>query len=127
MAKPETMQLTRVTEAIEIPYGTRVMVPMGTTVTITQALGDTYTVNAARVVMRADGEGDRYVNDHGPSLRALYDLEDPKRSRFIHSSGQSGLVFSPHYADLLRPWTEVRYLPLWPQQAPRDVLQLQAR
>jgi len=89
--------------------------------------GDTYTVNAARVVLRADGEGDRYVNDHGPSLRALYDLEDPKRSRFIHSSGQSGLVFSPHYADLLRPWTEVRYLPLWPQKAPRDVLQLQAR
>ena len=60
MAKPETIQLTRVTEAIEIPYGTRVMVPMGTTVTITQALGDTYTVKTADgyLVRIADKDAD---------------------------------------------------------------------
>jgi probable FeS assembly SUF system protein SufT len=60
MAKPETVKLTRVTEAIEIPYGTRVMVPAGTEVRITQALGDTYTVQTSDgyLVRIADKDAD---------------------------------------------------------------------
>jgi probable FeS assembly SUF system protein SufT len=60
MAKAETVKLTRVTEAIEIPYGTKVMVPAGTEVTITQALGDTYTVKTAEgyLVRIADRDAD---------------------------------------------------------------------
>jgi probable FeS assembly SUF system protein SufT len=60
MAKAETVKLTRVTEAIEIPYGTKVMVPAGTEVTITQAMGDTYTVKTADgyLVRIADRDGD---------------------------------------------------------------------
>jgi penicillin G amidase len=87
--------------------------------------GDTFTINAARVNQRADATtGERYLNEHGPSLRALYDVADPSKSRFMHASGQSGLPWSSHYRDMLVPWSRVEDLPLWPEagQAPKAVL-----
>lgn len=78
--------------------------------------GDTYTVNATRVNLKADPlSGERYLNEHGPSLRAVYDLADPRRSRFMHSTGQSGLPFSTLYRSFLKPWSEVAYVPVWGQ------------
>lgn len=89
--------------------------------------GDTFTVNAARVSFRTDSTtGERYLNEHGPSLRALYDVADPARSRFIHSGGQSGLPFSPHYRDFVERWANVEYVPLWPQAPAAAVLTLAA-
>lgn len=86
--------------------------------------GDTFTVNVARVGLRADGTtGERYLNEHGPSLRALYDVGDPGRSRFMHSTGQSGILFSPWYRNFVAPWAATRYVPLWPAaDAPRRTL-----
>ena len=53
--------------------------------------GDTYTVNVSRVSLKPDATtGELYLDEHGPSLRALYDLGDPAQSRFMHSTGQSG-------------------------------------
>jgi penicillin amidase len=75
--------------------------------------GDTYSVNVARVRLTPDWAGALYTDDHGPSLRALYDLGDPLRSRVMISTGQSGLPWSRQYRDLLQPWLEVKYLPLW--------------
>lgn len=76
--------------------------------------GDTYTVNVGRVGLKPDPTtGELYLDEHGPSMRALYDLADPGRSRFMFSSGQSGLFFSPHYRDLLPRWRAVEDLPLW--------------
>lgn len=87
--------------------------------------GDTYTVNVSRVNLRADRTtGERYLNEHAASLRALYDLRDPLQSRFMHSSGQSGLPWSRHYRSFLEPWARVQYRPLWPapEVAPEAVL-----
>lgn len=76
--------------------------------------GDTFTVNASRVALRPDATtGELYLNEHGPSLRAIYDLGDPGNSRFIHSSGQSGNVFSGWYASFVKPWAGVKDVPLW--------------
>ena len=76
--------------------------------------GDTYTVNVSRVNLRPDPTtGERYLDEHGPSLRALYDLGDPARSRVMHSTGQSGNPFSPHYRDFVERWRNVDYVPLW--------------
>jgi penicillin amidase len=76
--------------------------------------GDTYTVNAARVNLKPDPTtGERYLDEHGPSLRALYDLGDPARSQVMHSTGQSGIVFSPLYRSFVEPWRRVEYVPLW--------------
>jgi probable FeS assembly SUF system protein SufT len=44
MTEAGPIQLTRPVEAIEIPYGTRVMLPAGAEVRITQSLGGSYTV-----------------------------------------------------------------------------------
>ena len=45
------------------------------------------------------------------SQRAIYDLADPSRSRFMHPTGQSGHPFHPHYADYIDAWLETRYHP----------------
>ena len=83
--------------------------------------GDTYTVNVSRVGLRPDPTtGELYLDEHGPSLRALYDLGDPARSRVMQSTGQSGIVFSPLYRDFVEPWARVDYVPLWSAPAVVD-------
>ena len=54
-----------------------------------------------------------YLDEHGAGLRALYDLADPRRSRIMLSSGQSGLAFSGQYRNFLQPWSRVEFVPLW--------------
>ncbi|MCK6424889.1 MAG: penicillin acylase family protein [Burkholderiaceae bacterium] len=84
--------------------------------------GDAHSVNATRVNLNpGPARPLTYASEHGPSLRALYDLADPSRSQVIHSTGQSGLFFSPHYRDFAEDWAAVRYRPLWapPGQTPR--------
>ncbi len=88
--------------------------------------GDTHTVNVSRVGLRPDAStGELFLNEHAASLRALYDVADQAQSRVVHSSGQSGIVFSPLYRSLVEPWRAVRYVPLWPQGAPAHVLVIQ--
>jgi penicillin G amidase len=87
--------------------------------------GDTYTVNVSRVTLRADPTtGEHYLDEHGPSLRALYDVGDPARSRFMQSTGQSGIVFSPLYSAFVDRWREVKDVPVWASGEPRHVLKL---
>ena len=76
--------------------------------------GDTYTVNVGRVGVKPDATtGELYLNEHAPSLRAIYDLGDPSQSRVMHSSGQSGLPWMPHYRSFAPDWARVDYVPLW--------------
>lgn len=54
------------------------------------------------------GDGDNpFINVHAASYRGLFDLADLDRSTFIHSTGQSGNVFSRHYSDYARRWANV--------------------
>jgi penicillin amidase len=89
--------------------------------------GDTHTVNVSRVNLRPDKlTGDLFHSDHGPSLRALYDLADPAHSRVMTSTGQSGNPFSAHFRSFVQPWAAVKYRPLWPEPgAPSRVLVVQ--
>jgi len=85
--------------------------------------GDTHTVNVSRVGLRPDAStGELFLNEHAASLRALYDVADPTQSRVMHSSGQSGIFFSPLYRSFVEPWRAVQYVPLWPRGAPSAVL-----
>lgn len=72
--------------------------------------GDTYTVNVGRYNLRDEKEP--FVSHHAASLRALYDLSNLENSRFIHSTGQSGNVFSPLYRNFVQRWADVSYLPM---------------
>jgi penicillin amidase len=88
--------------------------------------GDTYTVNVSRVLFKPDPTtGEFYLDEHGPSLRALYDVADPKNSRFMQSTGQSGLPWSKWYSTFVEPWTTVDYVPLWHDEPPMATLTLE--
>ncbi len=85
--------------------------------------GDTFTVNVSRVSLRPEvTTGELYLDEHGPSFRALYDLGDPSKSRFMHSSGQSGIVFSPLYSSFVNRWREVKDVPVWGGEAKRTLV-----
>jgi penicillin amidase len=72
--------------------------------------GDTFTINVGRHNLR--NEAAPFTNHHAASLRALYDLSNLENSRFIHSTGQSGNVFSPLYRNYSQRWVDVAYLPM---------------
>jgi penicillin amidase len=94
----------------------------------TPSAGDTYTVNASRVSLRADvTTGELYLDEHGPGMRALYDLGDPRKSRIIHSTGQSGLTFSLQYRHFVPRWAHGGYVPLWGDGRRGQVLELVPR
>ena len=77
--------------------------------------GDTYTVNVSRVGLKPDAAtGELFLSEHGPSLRGLYDLADRSRSRVVHSTGQSGIPWSPLYRSFSAPWQAVQGVPLFP-------------
>lgn len=69
--------------------------------------GSGATVNAA-----SHGGGRSFAANSIPTYRQILDLADWDQSQFIIPPGQSGHVASPHYADLLEEYLNVRYRPL---------------
>ena len=105
-----------------------------------QALGDSpvafifnrgpFAVNGGREIVNASGVsfGQAYPDDPGdpapklvsifqsrggPSLRQIVDLSDLDASHFIHTTGQSGLPYHPHYDDMIQPWLNIEFAPMW--------------
>jgi penicillin amidase len=72
--------------------------------------GDSYTVNVGR--NRLDDNARPFANVHAASLRAIYDLANLENSLYIHSGGQSGNVFSPHYKSFTQAWARGEYIPM---------------
>jgi penicillin amidase len=48
-----------------------------------------------------------------PSLRQIIDLSNLNASRFIHTTGESGLPTNPHYDDMIDRWRNIQYAPMW--------------
>jgi penicillin G amidase len=48
-----------------------------------------------------------------PSLRQIVDLSDLNASRYIHTTGESGLPTSSHYDDFIDKWRNIQYVPMW--------------
>jgi penicillin amidase len=69
--------------------------------------GDTYCVNVGHYYIR--DEARPFANRHAPSLRAIYDFSDLDKSLFMHSTGQSGNILSPWYANYAERWARVEY------------------
>ena len=85
--------------------------------------GDTYTVNYSRVGIKPDvTTGELYLDESGTSFRGLFDLGDPSQSRFMFSSGQSGIVFSPLYSRFVEPWRKVQDVPVWGGETVRTLV-----
>ncbi|MGQ9369958.1 penicillin acylase family protein [Azospirillum sp. A39] len=47
-----------------------------------------------------------FAHVHGAGYRAVYDLADLARSRFVIATGQSGNPFSPHWGDFVERWRD---------------------
>jgi penicillin amidase len=69
--------------------------------------GDNYTLNRGKTEL-ADEQP--FVNRHGSSYRAIYDLADLDRSLFIQTTGQSGNPMSPFYRSFAERWAKVEYI-----------------
>ena len=53
-----------------------------------------------------------------PSMRAIYDLSNLSHSVTVHTTGQSGHAYHPHYIDMANLWANNQYYEmLWDQQA----------
>ena len=51
-----------------------------------------------------------------PSMRMIVDLGDLTNSLMMHTTGQSGHAYHPHYIDMADPWRLIEYHPmLWEQ------------
>jgi penicillin G amidase len=53
-----------------------------------------------------------YACTHSVSYRQIIDLGDVRHARAAMPPGNSGHPGSPHYTDLLEPWSRVEYFPL---------------
>ncbi len=58
-----------------------------------------------------------YAAVHGSGYRAIYDLGDPNKSIYIASTGQSGNIYSPYYANLTPRWAKGEYLQMTTDRA----------
>jgi penicillin amidase len=60
---------------------------------------------------------DPFVIDWLPSQRMIVDLNDISNSISIHTTGQSGHAYHPHYIDMADLWRKIYYHPmLWTRQ-----------
>ena len=84
--------------------------------------GDAFTVNVGRPVL--NNPKSPYQANHAPSLRAIYDLNDPEQSVFMFPTGQSGWVQSNQYRNLSKAWSDNALIPLRmkPGQVSREIL-----
>jgi penicillin amidase len=58
--------------------------------------------------------GNPYAVNSVPSQRQIVDLGDFSRSLSMHTTGQSGHAYHPHYDDMINPWRNIEYHPmLW--------------
>jgi penicillin G amidase len=87
-----------------------------------QTAGDTYSINVGHFFIR--DEARPFANRHAASMRAIYDLADLDRSLFMQSTGQSGNVLSPWYANFAERWAKVEYIAI---PASREAIAAQHR
>ena len=74
------------------------------------ASGGPFTVNRGRY--QISDERVRFVQTHGSTFRAIYDLSDLDRSLYIQVPGQSGNPLSPDFDNFVQPWQDVEYIPM---------------
>jgi penicillin amidase len=62
--------------------------------------------------------GESFEVDDLPSMRMIVDLGDLRNSLTVHTTGQSGHAYHPHYDDMAPLWASGEYYPmLWDEQA----------
>ncbi len=64
---------------------------------------------------------DGYATNWLPSMRMIVDLGNLDHSLSVHTTGQSGHAYHPHYADLAPLWAGLQYYPMrWEDASVRE-------
>lgn len=74
-------------------------------------------------ILNANGwnSGNPFKVTSVPSMRMIVDLDQLGNSITMHTTGQSGHPYHPHYRDMIDPWREVQYHPmLWERDSIED-------
>lgn len=62
--------------------------------------------------------GESFQTDWLPSMRMIVDLGNLDNSLTVHTTGQSGHAYHPHYIDMADLWRNIQYYPmLWSEQS----------
>lgn len=77
--------------------------------------GNGHTVNNA--YYRLDQPFDTVA---GSSFRMVVDLSDMTHASAMNTTGQSGRPLTTHYDDMVQPWADVEYHPIWMEE--EDIL-----
>ncbi len=79
-----------------------------------------YPVGGSEAVVDATGWSviDGYQTNWLPSMRMIVDMSNLNNSVTVHTTGESGHAYNPHYADMVPMWVNIKYYSmLWDQQA----------
>ncbi len=77
-----------------------------------------FQVGGGEAIVDATGwsVNDGYETNWLPSMRMIVDMSDLANSVTVHTTGESGHAYNPHYADMSPLWAQVSYYPmLWDQ------------
>lgn len=74
-----------------------------------------FPVGGGEAIINATGWSviDGYETNWLPSMRMIVDLGDLDNSLTVHTTGQSGHAFDPHYADMAPMWANIEYYPMF--------------
>jgi penicillin amidase len=79
-----------------------------------------FRVNGGEAIVNATGWNATkgYVVDWLPSMRMIVDLGNLSNSVSVHTTGESGHAYNPHYIDMADLWRNIQYYPmLWDEQS----------
>lgn len=81
-----------------------------------------YPTSGGSSIVNATGWGlGSYEVGSVPSMRMIVDLSNLQNSLTIHTTGQSGHAYHPHYNDMVDPWRKIEYNPMhWERAAIED-------
>ncbi|HJS17288.1 MAG TPA: penicillin acylase family protein [Anaerolineales bacterium] len=79
-----------------------------------------YPTGGGEAIVNATGwsVNDGYETNWLPSMRMIVDLGNLNNSLTVHTTGQSGHAYHPHYDDMIPLWTNIQYYPMtWDEQS----------
>ena len=73
-----------------------------------------YPVSGGESIVNATGwdTSKGYIVNWLPSMRMIVDLSDLSKSQAVHTTGQSGHAYNPHYTDMVDLWRTIQYHPM---------------
>lgn len=74
-----------------------------------------FSTNGGESIVNATGWDiyDSFEVNWLPSMRMIVDLSDLDNSVTVHTTGQSGHAYHPHYIDMADLWRNIQYYPMW--------------